>query len=108
LTDFLDAGGVVALGALCRDPRAFPEGLPCEALALRRAGQSIMLPDKEFPLVVGDEVLFCSVQWAEPMLQATLHNPYTLRYVVTGVDEPRGYVFAWLEDRLGRRRSNQS
>jgi voltage-gated potassium channel len=102
--DYLDAGGVVALGALCRDARSFPEGLPCEALAVRRAGQSIMLPDKTLPLEVGDELLFCSVHRVEPILQATLHNPYTLRYVVTGIDELRGYVFAWLEDRLRRRR----
>jgi hypothetical protein len=106
VTEYLDAGGVVALGALCSDPRSFPEGHPCEALAVRRAGQSIMLPDKDFPLGVGDEVLFCGVHWAEPMLQATLHNPYSLRYVVTGVDEPRGYVFAWLKTGLRRLRSD--
>nr|WP_281376056.1 potassium channel protein [Halomonas cerina] len=103
--EYLDAGGALALEALCRDARSFPEGLPCEALAVRRAGQSIMLPDKDFSLGVGDEVLFCGVHRAEPLLQATLHNPYTLRYVVTGVDEPRGYVFAWLADRLTRHRS---
>ncbi|MGC3873229.1 potassium channel family protein [Halomonas sp. GXIMD04776] len=106
VTKYLDAGGTMALGVLCRNACSFPEGLPCEALAARRAGQSIMLPDKDFSLGIGDEVLFCGIHWAEPMLQATLHNPYTLQYVVTGVDEPRGYVFAWLEDRLGRRRSD--
>ncbi len=104
--EYLDAGGVVALGALCRDARVFPEGLPCEALAVRRAGQSIMLPDKTLPLEVGDELLFCSTPQVEPILQATLHNPYTLRYVVTGVYEPRGYVFAWIEGRLRRRRAS--
>ncbi|MGM0981828.1 MAG: potassium channel family protein [Pseudomonadota bacterium] len=103
--EYLDAGGEVALGALCRDARSFPEGLPCEALAVRRAGQPIMLPDENFPLDVGDELLFCSVHRVEPLLQATLHNSYTLRYVITGVEEPRGYVFAWIEERLRRRRS---
>ncbi len=63
-----------------------------------------MLPDKDFSLEIGDEVLFCGSHQAEPMLQATLHNPYTLRYVVTGVDESRGYVFTWIEDWLVRRR----
>ncbi|MDR5868451.1 potassium channel family protein [Halomonas koreensis] len=100
VTEYLEAGGAVALEALCRDARAFPHGLPCEALAVRRAGQSIMLPDKDLPLGVGDEVLFCGVDWAEPLLEATLHNPYTLRYVVTGEDEPRGYVFAWCKDKV--------
>ncbi len=106
VTEYLDNDGVITLGALCRDARTFPEGLPCEALAIRRAGQSIMLPDEGCPLEAGDEILFCGVQWVEQMLQATLHNPYTLGYVVTGVDEPRGYVFAWLEDRRRRRRSD--
>ncbi|MEQ6917682.1 potassium channel family protein [Halomonas aquatica] len=107
VTDYLDAGEAVALGPLSRDARAFPEGLPCEALAVRRSGESIMLPDEDFSLAGGDEVLLCGVQSAEPMLQATLHNPYTLRYVLTGVDDPRGYVFAWLEGRSRRRRRHQ-
>lgn len=100
VTEYLDAGGVMGLDALRRDARSFPERLPCEALAVRRAGQSIMLPNKDFPLGIGDEVLFCGVHWAEPLLQATLHNPYTLRYALTGVDEPRGYVFAWFKGRF--------
>lgn len=96
--------GVITPGALRRDPCNFSESLPCEVLAVRREGESVMLPDQDFPLEVGDELLLCGVQAAEPMLQATLHNPYTLRYVLTGVDEPRGYVFAWLADRFGHRR----
>lgn len=95
--EYLDNDGAVSLGALCGDAREFPERLPCEALAIRRAGQSIMLPDPDYPLEAGDEILFCGVQWVEPALQATLHNPYTLRYVVTGFDVPRGYVFTWLQ-----------
>ncbi len=102
--DYLEHDGGVTLGALCRDARALPEGLPCEALAIRRAGHSIMLPKEDCPLEAGDEILFCGVQWVEDLLQATLHNPYTLEYVVTGVDAPRGVVFAWLEARLSRRR----
>jgi Trk K+ transport system NAD-binding subunit len=108
VTGYLDKDGVITLGALCRDARTFPERLPCEALAVRRAGQSMMLPSGECPLEAGDEILFCGIQWVEPMLQATLHNPYTLRYVITGVDEPRGVVFTWLEDRLRRRRSDDA
>lgn len=99
--------GVITPGALCRDARDISKALPCEVLAVRREGRSIMLPDEELPLEVGDELLFCGVQSAEPMLQATLHNPYTLGYVVTGVDEPRGYVFAWLAARFGHRCSGK-
>ncbi|WFM71094.1 NAD-binding protein [Halomonas sp. CKK8] len=106
VTRYLDSDGVITLGALCRDARAFPDTLPCEALAVRRDGRSIMLPERDFPLEGGDELLFCGVDWVKPILQATLHNPYTLRYVITGVDAPRGYLFAWLEARSWRRRSD--
>ncbi|TDR57045.1 Trk K+ transport system NAD-binding subunit [Halomonas ventosae] len=106
VTRYLDSDGMITLGALCRDARAFPDALPCEALAVRREGRSIMLPDRDFPLEGGDELLFCGVHWVKPILQATLHNPYTLRYVVTGVDAPRGYLFAWLDARSQRRRSD--
>ncbi|APE32496.1 hypothetical protein BOX17_06460 [Halomonas aestuarii] len=104
VTDYLAAGEDLALGPLCRDARSFPDRLPCEALAVHRAGESIMLPEEEFPLRHGDEILFCGVPWSESMLQATLHNPYTLRYVVTGIDAPRGVIFTWLEGRRRRRR----
>ncbi|WP_136253816.1 potassium channel family protein [Onishia niordana] len=104
VTEYLHNEGEVTLAALCRDARKFPEKFPCEALAIRRAGHSIMLPHEACQLEAGDEILFCGIQWVESMLQATLHNPYTLRYVVTGVDEPRGAVFVWLKDKLMRRR----
>ncbi len=96
------------LGALCRDARGYPERLPCEALAIRRADRSIMLPDPDCRVEAGDEILFCGIQWVEHVLQATLHNPYTLQYVVTGFDVPRGYVFTWLqgEHAISTRRSH--
>lgn len=97
VTEYLDRGGAIALGPLSLDARAFPERLPCEPLAIRRQGRSIMLPGADDPLEAGDEILFCGVQWVEHVLQATLHNPYTLRYVVTGIDSPRGYVFTLLQ-----------
>ena len=106
VTRYLDSDGVITLGALRRDARAFPDALPCEALAVRRDGRSIMLPERDFPLEGGDELLFCGVDWVKPILQATLHNPYTLRYVITGVDAPRGYLFAWLEARSRHRRGD--
>ncbi len=34
------------------------------------------------------------------MLDATLNNEHTLRYLITGVDEPRGTVMRWLSRRL--------
>jgi hypothetical protein len=36
-----------------------------------------------------------------------LNNPYTLEYVVTGIDPPRGYFFEWLAKRTSRGQSLQ-
>ncbi|QFU00295.1 Voltage-gated potassium channel Kch [Halomonas sp. THAF5a] len=100
--DHLAAGKGLALGALCVDARAYPARLPCEALAVHRNGASTMLPASTLSLRAGDEVLFCGTPEAESMLRATLHNPYTLDFVVTGEEAPRGYLFAWLDARRRR------
>jgi hypothetical protein len=31
------------------------------------------------------------------MLYATINNIYTLNYLITGEDQPRGYLFRWIE-----------
>jgi hypothetical protein len=55
-----------------------------------------MLPEGNEPLELCDEILFCGTEHSEVMLTATLNNPYTLAYLITGIDAPRGYVFQWL------------
>ncbi len=42
----------------------------------------------------------CGTGRAQWMLDATLNNEYTLRYLITGIDEPRGTVMRWLSHRL--------
>jgi hypothetical protein len=49
---------------------------------------------------VGDEVVFCGTERSERLLISTLNNPYTLKYLVSGVYPPRGYFFSWLDRKL--------
>jgi len=44
----------------------------------------------------GDRLLFCGTEKSETLLSATMNNVYTLDYLITGIDKPRGYVFQWL------------
>lgn len=48
------------------------------------------------PLQAGAQILFCGRDEALLALDGTLHNAYTLRYLITGVDEPRGWAMRWL------------
>ena len=38
---------------------------------------------------------------ARQILDATLNNDYTLGYLMTGVDPPRGWVMQWVAERFG-------
>ncbi len=92
----------LTLGEMRRNPHdrdGFIDGIP---LSIARAGEQIMLPADDQPVREGDEILFCGTEYGETMLAASMNNVYTLDYLVTGVDRPRGYVFRWLEARLGR------
>lgn len=54
-----------------------------------------MLPDNDLELCLGDRILFCGRPRARRILDSSLHNSYTLRYLLTGEDEARGYVLGW-------------
>ena len=92
----------LTLGEMRRDPHnleGFIDGIP---LSVARDGEQIMLPGDNQPVREGDEILFCGTEHGELMLSASVNNIYTLDYLVTGIDRPRGYFFQWLESRFGR------
>ena len=95
-TEFLGSGKALALGDLTRDPYSLSSSLSCVALMIERAGESIVLPSNAEAVQHGDELVFCGTEESKRLLIATLNNPYTLHYLVTGADLPRGYVFGWL------------
>ncbi len=100
--EYLRAQQTLTLGEMRRDPHdldGFIDGIP---LSIARDGEQIMLPSDDQPVHEGDEILFSGTEYGEIMLKASLNNIYTLEYLVSGVDRPRGYFFQWLEKRFGR------
>ena len=92
-----DGGQQLTLGEMRRDPHnleGFVDGMP---LSIARDGKQIMLPTDEQTVREGDEILFCGTEHGELMLSASMNNVYTLDYLITGIDRPRGYFFQWLE-----------
>ncbi|MCH6565743.1 MAG: potassium channel protein [Proteobacteria bacterium] len=94
--EYLKKGGQLRLGELLRDPYNLEGKLSCIPLAIERGDNRIMLPADNEPILECDEILLCGTENSETMLAATLNNVYTLDYLITGIDAPRGYLFRWL------------
>ena len=94
--EYLKKGGQLRLGELLRDPYNLEGKLSCIPLAIERGDRRIMLPADNEPILECDEILLCGTENSETMLAATLNNVYTLNYLITGIDAPRGYLFRWL------------
>ena len=97
--EHLQQGLPLSLGELRRDPHNLEGSLPCMVFSIARNGQRIMLPPDSEQLQPGDELLFCGTESGESMLSATMNNRYTLDYLISGIDKPRGYLFKWLDQR---------
>jgi len=92
-TDLLNSDRALTLGDLIRDPSSLNSSLSCVPLMIERKGGCVMLPTNAEQVQCADEIVFCGTERSESLLMATLNNPYTLHYLVTGTDLPRGYFF---------------
>ncbi|TVR98961.1 MAG: potassium channel protein [Rhodospirillales bacterium] len=93
----------ITLADVLRDPAARDRRLPCVPLVLRAGdGWREVMPPLSHVLSAGDQVLLCGQEHVPHVLQATLENDYTLRYLMTGIDAPRGWVMQWLLRRFPR------
>lgn len=86
----------LALIDLIRNPYDLAGSLCCIVLAIKRGNNKIMLPEDGQLLKQDDEILLCGTESSESMLSASMNNPYTLNYLITGKDAARGYFFQWL------------
>jgi hypothetical protein len=98
--EYLQDGKTLSLGELIRDPHKLDSSLPCMPFSIARGENRIMLPEENELLVAGDEILFCGTEPSERMLSASMNNAYTLDYLISGEDKPRGYLFRWLDNRF--------
>lgn len=104
VNELLENQGRITVSDLIRSPYDLQNSIPCIVLSVERGEKRMMLPDDDEVLQQCDEILLCGTEHSETMLAATMNNPYTLHYLITGEDAPRGYVFQWLE-RWSRQRA---
>lgn len=100
LMSMLRHGNIITLGEILRDPSDRGRHLACVPMVIKSERRTIIMPALSHVLEAGDIILLCGHNDAYYLLDATLNNEYTLRYLITGVDEPRGYVMKWIVNRF--------
>jgi Trk K+ transport system NAD-binding subunit len=93
-------GETVTLEQVLMDPADRSRRLACVPLVVQSGDAVTAMPEMSRALKPGDRILFCGRNEAYHLLDATLNSEYTLRYLMTGVDEPRGYVAQWMTRRF--------
>ena len=93
------------LGDIMRSSADRDQRLPAIPLLLKRGEELIMLPGEEVELFTSDAILFCGTEQAHRHINANLNNPYTLRYLHLGEDEPRSLLAQWLLSRVSLART---
>ncbi len=91
----------VRLGDVLRAPSNRERTLACACLVASQGGEETIMPGPDHELRPGCQILFAGTLQAQRMLDATLNNEYTLGYLMTGIDPPRGWVMQWILARLG-------
>jgi len=99
IVEYLQKYQHLMLGELLRNPYDLKGNISCIPLAIQRGEERITLPADNEPLFECDEILLCGTEHSETMLSATMNNAYTLDYLITGIDAPRGYLFRWFARR---------
>ncbi|WP_282604874.1 TrkA family potassium uptake protein [Pelagibius sp. Alg239-R121] len=91
-----DAGRKVTLEHLMGDPGDRSRRLACVPLVIESECGAQVLPDLSTAVLPGDRLLLCGDARAYNLIDATMHNEYTLAYLMTGKDLPRGWFMRWL------------
>ena len=96
VAEYIDAGGVLHLTDLLRNPRERAHHLACVPLVMKRDNVKTMLPAGDLPVALGDEVLMCSRRGVEQTVKTDAADIYTIEYLATGLIPARGIVLNWL------------
>ena len=99
LYDCLQESESVELGHLGRDPRKRDEPLPVLPLLLQRGEEQTLMPAATTPLQLGDVILFCGKHNALYFMSWITDNYNVLRYVISGMEAPGGWVWRWFQNR---------
>ena len=102
----LQEGKPVLLGDVIKHPDNRDRQLDLVVFVVKTGDELIVLPDEDYRIKEGDQLLFCGTALAGRLFNATLNNIYKLFYVQNGAFLPRGYFMQWYTSRQNRLISN--
>ncbi len=92
---WLEEGKEVRLGHLLRNPDNRERELELVVFVIKSGDVVHVLPDADYKIREGDQMLFCGSVWAKRLLNATINSEYKLFYIQNGVFMPRSYLAQW-------------
>ncbi len=100
---WLDQGKKVYLGDLLADPRGRHKRLDIVVFVIKSGETECILPDLDYEIKEGDQLLYCGTLLASRLFNATINSEYKLFYIQNGLYLPRGYVAQWWLNKSHRR-----
>jgi len=98
VSKFLNNGISVKLGNLMQDPSDRQKKLELVPLLIVRNALSLLVPDTDTMLEIGDRILFCGTYHAKSALPSTLNNEKTFNYIINGLEVPDSLIWRWMKD----------
>lgn len=95
LADIVEKQEVI-VADLFMDPRDRSKNLMAMPLFLKRGNGNVMLPEDNRLLHKGDRLLMCGSALSRSLMQWTTRNAKVLEYVLTGEENPQGYLWNWI------------
>ena len=92
-------GLAVGLRHLTTEPRSRENCLRCIPLMIAHSDHSVINPDINTPLTLGDRVLFCGDYGLARRMAWSLSDPHGFYFLVTGEMVPVSFVGRWLKRR---------
>lgn len=96
LAGILDEGHAITFEDILSDPADRNRRVACVPLVIKSETATKVMPNVDYRIRRGDQILFCGRVHAYRLVDATLANQYTLRYLMTGEEEPRSLLLRWL------------
>ncbi len=87
------------LGEILRDAGNRAQSLPLRILLIERSDQIHLLPDADFTLAAGDNLLVAGPLPARQKLEFTLQNINELTYVLEGTTQPASLIWRFFQNR---------
>jgi Trk K+ transport system NAD-binding subunit len=84
LAESIEAGCTFTAGMLTLDPRNRSDKMDALVLMIIRDDRTMLLPDEDEPLAVGDRILFCGTPHSAELIWAVAVDPDVVHYLRTG------------------------